>query len=102
MSLLFSQIMLKLFRKVAPIRLGRWSSEKPMANVDFANSDHCGTCFYQPQNEFDSSIKIPPISQMAREKIFCEACGGTGYCINKKQTLCSSCMGSGVRGYTYF
>ena len=50
--------MLRLFRKVAPIKLGRWGNKKPMTKVDFANSDHCGTCVYHAQDEFDSSMEI--------------------------------------------
>jgi DnaJ-class molecular chaperone len=94
--------MLRFFHKVTPIKLGRWGSKKPMTKVDFANSDHCGTCEYLPQNEI-GRIKIS-IPQIVHEKIFCEACGGRGYCMNirHERTICSSCMGSGVQGYTYF
>lgn len=29
-----------------------------MRKVDMANSDHCGTCKYEPKNDFDSSMEI--------------------------------------------
>lgn len=39
-----------------------------------------------------------------QEKVFCNICGGKGLILsgNKKATLCSACLGTGVRGYTYF
>ena len=40
------------------IRLGRWNKAKPMHKVDFANTDHCGTCKYTPRNDFDNSMDI--------------------------------------------
>lgn len=49
--------MFRFFKK-KPIRLGRWKRVKPMRKVDLANSDHCGTCKYQPKNDFDNSMEI--------------------------------------------
>jgi hypothetical protein len=40
------------------IILGRWKRVKPMSKVDFANTDHCGTCKYTPKNDFDNSMDI--------------------------------------------
>ena len=48
----------RLLKKNSAVRLGRWSKQKPMTKVDFANSDHCGTCKYQPKNDFDTSFEV--------------------------------------------
>lgn len=29
-----------------------------MRKVDLANNDHCGTCKYEPKNEYDNSMDI--------------------------------------------
>ena len=56
--------MFRFFKK-KPIRLGRWKRVKPMRKVDFANSDHCGTCKYEPKNDFDSmDISICALQSM--------------------------------------
>ena len=56
---------------------------KKIKKVDFANAyPYCD-----------------PLRNIVHEKLFCSTCGGRGY---NAKGLCSSCMGSGVRAYTYF
>ena len=31
------------FKKQKPIKLGRWGYSMAQTNIDFANTDHCGT-----------------------------------------------------------
>tara|TARA_B100001142_G_scaffold70039_1_gene70284 strand:+ start:1314 stop:1604 length:291 start_codon:yes stop_codon:yes gene_type:complete len=33
-----------LFKKQKPLLLGRWGYSMTQKNIDFANTDHCGTC----------------------------------------------------------
>ena len=33
-----------LFKKQKPLLLGRWGYSMIQTNIDFANTDHCGTC----------------------------------------------------------
>lgn len=47
--------MLRLFKRVKPIRLGRWSTAKPneaiLRQIDLANCDACGTCTIPEQKK---------------------------------------------------
>lgn len=42
------------FNKMMRIPLGRWNIEnnyrKTNLKIDYANEDHCGTCFYSKKN----------------------------------------------------
>ena len=48
--------------------------------------------------------KTHTVTRSVCEKLLCQVCGGKGYFVNanRKRMLCSSCMGMGTRGYTYF
>ena len=60
---------IKWVRKIPKTRLGRWQTQKTLEStkrtIDFANTDHCGTCmwtekryYFAGHKSYDANVKV--------------------------------------------
>lgn len=61
-----------MFRKLLPIRLGRWNRTHAARKAELANHDHCGTCRRVPEaynNDMDVALcALQSLHVMPRKK----------------------------------